>query len=536
MNPRRMLPPLLAFATVSFFPGAAGAGCGCDKPPPALAAVRPSVAYAGGAVTLFSPRFAVGEPVTVTFRSGTVAASTAVEAVVELRRDLADGVTKPQVVVPLPGLPLGPAAIAVTDASGAALAAIDDAQFTVAPDPIALPAARGAWHYPGMQAAVGRDGTIYLALDLSGLQEPLVFRAQALGLPLRFAAEDVVFKNAQGFLMQLLVDGKKGKPIPGMSVEPAAAPLLNGDILRYSRHEFATYFLQHDEREAHAVDADGWHTDGTPHIDHDHLIIAIAGRVGGGSLPAGPTLPFDLKITAYSLFHAGLVGIERVEVTHDVAIDSYDPGTMRFADAGRVYSTRLVTVKDRALVRGDVVGASLELGSGVRITGEARHIDGAPASFMQVKAPAGIPTLGKIALDDGRARLIAGPGTFLVEAIKLVKGSELVIDNTRGPVTLYVKGEVTADSGSRIVVIDPAAESFAIYLSGDKAVKLAGDGSLFAGVVYAPRSTIEIKGTSEFSGAFVGKEVKVNDRARVHFDSTLAPTASDAPEPIDAAQ
>ena len=43
--------------------------------------------------------------------------------------------------------------------------AIDDSRFTVAPVPVALPAEYGSRHYPGFQAAVGRDGTAYVAFD-----------------------------------------------------------------------------------------------------------------------------------------------------------------------------------------------------------------------------------------------------------------------------------------------------------------------------------------------------------------------------------
>src|SRR5207247_3327840 len=56
-------------------------------------------------------------------------------------------------------------------------------------------------------------------------------------------------------------------------VFPAANPATDSDALHYSRHEFTTYFLQHMERQPHAVDStDGnWHLDGSRHVDHNHL-------------------------------------------------------------------------------------------------------------------------------------------------------------------------------------------------------------------------------------------------------------------------
>ena len=51
---------------------------------------------------------------------------------------------------------------------------------------------------------------------------------------------------------------------------------------------------------------------------------------------------------------------------------------------------------------------------------------------MAVDAPAGIAALGAIDLK-GASEITEGPGTFLMEKIKLDKGSELFIDNAAGP-------------------------------------------------------------------------------------------------------
>ncbi|TMA38918.1 MAG: hypothetical protein E6J79_05065 [Deltaproteobacteria bacterium] len=165
------------------------------------------------------------------------------------RRDLADGVFKNQLVIPVPDLPLGPAAIVASRAGhGPPQIRIDDTDFTIAPAPLPVPTQYGEWRVPGYHAAVGRDGVVYVSLDLTGTTEPLVFEARALGYPLRFTNADIIFRNAQGFLMQLLV-GVDGEPVPGMFVVPASDPRSSdSDTLRYSRHEFTTYFLQHAER------------------------------------------------------------------------------------------------------------------------------------------------------------------------------------------------------------------------------------------------------------------------------------------------
>jgi len=113
----RLVLGVLAFA-VSFAPQAAEAGCGCEKPPPAPAAVRPAFAYSGAPVSLISPSFRAGQLYTVTFRSGTTGAMARAQAPAVTKRDLADGISKQHLVVPLPPLPLGPTHIVVTSLSG----------------------------------------------------------------------------------------------------------------------------------------------------------------------------------------------------------------------------------------------------------------------------------------------------------------------------------------------------------------------------------------------------------------------------------
>src|SRR5437870_1141482 len=100
-----------ALSLAAAAPQPARGGCGCDKPPPPPAQVRPGVAYTGAPVTLFSPAFVVGNAYTVTFTSGTSGQTMSVSGTIVSLRDLADGQYKPQLVVPLPSMPLGPASI-----------------------------------------------------------------------------------------------------------------------------------------------------------------------------------------------------------------------------------------------------------------------------------------------------------------------------------------------------------------------------------------------------------------------------------------
>src|SRR3954451_21164003 len=100
-NMRSRIIALLALTFAVALVGAttAHAGCGCSKPPPPIASIRPSVVYAGAPVTLFSPAFVEGTSYSVTFTAGTAVASVVVGGQAILRRDLADGQPRPQLVV-----------------------------------------------------------------------------------------------------------------------------------------------------------------------------------------------------------------------------------------------------------------------------------------------------------------------------------------------------------------------------------------------------------------------------------------------------
>ena len=295
----------------------------------------------------------------VTFASGTTSATATVEAEAVNRRDLADGVYKPQVVVPLPDLPLGPTSISVTVAGQSdPLSVVDDDAFTVAPQPVALPLAVGEYRLPDFQAAVARDGTVYLSLDLSEIHDPRTFRVQALGYPLVFMSDDVLFYNIQGFLMQRL-----GEDMPGLFSIASSNSATDSDILGYSRHEFNTWYLQHYERQPHSVDpADpNWHEDGTRHVDHDYLIMAIAGILNDGTLPVpGATPPAELVMTSATFFQHGLVGEKSVKMDKDAVTDSFNSSTGVYGSEGDVASNGEVELKDSAVVNGDVITSEFQ--------------------------------------------------------------------------------------------------------------------------------------------------------------------------------
>jgi len=268
-------------------PSPARAGCGCDKPPPPPAAVRPHFGSPGDTVTFFASKLVPGKRYRVEFGDDAAVYGTA-----ERKRDLADGLVKPQLNVRVPSLTPGPVAISVKDGWKEVLD-LSRSDFTALQRPLALSEANVDTRVRCYSAAVGRDGTVYIPVDVGAIAERTIFSGVGEQFPLLFSARDVVIYNTQGFVMQLL--GPAEADI--YEIRDVGAP--HSFELTYDRHEFVTYREQHVHEGALALDAadPAWHADGTPHVDHDHLVIAIQGTLEGSGRPrSGSTAPFDLDV------------------------------------------------------------------------------------------------------------------------------------------------------------------------------------------------------------------------------------------------
>lgn len=280
----------------------AHAGCGCDKPPPVVAPVRPAFASPGGAVTLFHPALVDGVVYDVEFTQGNVQLT--LQASATTLRDYADGNYKPQLVVAAPALPPGPTQVVVR-LGEATVHDVPSTDFTMLPRPVTVPAGNTVIKVTHYEGAVGADGTLYLPLDLSAITARTVFTGLGKGgFRFLFGAEDVAIYNVQGILMELLISSTAPYQIDDGSADVSSDTDEKGDAssrLAYDRHEFATYRQRHDTETDWLLDTDdlAWHADGSRHIDHDHIVIAIAGHLqgSGNGNGIGTTRPFTLKLS-----------------------------------------------------------------------------------------------------------------------------------------------------------------------------------------------------------------------------------------------
>jgi hypothetical protein len=286
---------LLSLLSLSAPVTLAEAGCGCDKPPPPLASIRPAFASPGNTVRLFEPGIRDGVTYTVKFvdeSAGSSEPAPKVLATARTLRDFADGIYKPQLVVQAPNLPPGPTRVIVLSGNTEVLK-IPAKDFTMLQRPLVLPEADGLTIADCYRAAVGADGTVYLPVDISAIAEHMLFSGIGWNYPLLFDGNDIVIYNTQGVLMQLL--GPKQEGI--FAIADPGSP--HSFELIYDRHEFETYRAKHTHQGGYGLDPRDpeWHSDGTRHIDHDHLVIAIQGIVEFEGVPSpGVTPPFTMDI------------------------------------------------------------------------------------------------------------------------------------------------------------------------------------------------------------------------------------------------
>ncbi len=278
------------------------AGCGCDHPPPAWAPVMPAFAAPGGKVRVWAKdaKFEVGKAYQVRFGALDLLSAATFTAV---KADYLD------VKVPAGEL-VGPVAIRVWRTTGGLLPkTVFDLQygndlFTVLPAYARIPNQAGVYDSLLSSAAVAADGTVLVPIDLTDVLDATQFAFEFDRLALAYGASDVVFYNKDGVDLTLFTlavadptqrewgsyygwDVEDDTSLGGTYFEPKVLrsldllELVNGksDMLTYWRHEFHTYRTAHMLGGTHYVDENGFHKDGTFHIDHDHVVLAIHGVV-----------------------------------------------------------------------------------------------------------------------------------------------------------------------------------------------------------------------------------------------------------------
>jgi hypothetical protein len=190
--------------------------------------------------------------------------------------------------------------------------------FTSLPPELVIPAGERVLDIHRFAAAVSADRTLLIPFDLEYVLDATQFAFQITNLAYEFNAENVIFYNSLGFdltLFELYVrngtqrqwgsydgwqvedDSELYGDVYRRKVRRSRHPSRTSDVLTYWRHEFRTYAAAHAPGGTHVVDENGRHPDGTFHVDHSHLVVAISGalRSSRGDDDDGPRDRRSLK-------------------------------------------------------------------------------------------------------------------------------------------------------------------------------------------------------------------------------------------------
>lgn len=150
--------------------------------------------------------------------------------------------------------------------------------------------------------------------------------------------------------------------------------------------------------------------------------------------------------------------------------------------------------------------------------------------------PSGVWGATTVALMGTSTVTLTGPSTLVVGSLQVSDTARLLVDDTDGPVLIYVAdGFLLSGLGSEVRATSSSPKSLLLYSdldnytgfestrTGDptRPLRTTGNANLY-GVVYAPNGTINVSGTSEVFGSTYGESVVVDGGGSIHFDESLA--------------
>ena len=105
---------------------------------------------------------------------------------------------------------------------------------------------------------------------------------------------------------------------------------------------------------------------------------------------------------------------------------------------------------------------------------------------------------------NGSATLVGKPGgaNYYLSSLTLKNGDTLTVNNTNGPVNIYLTGALEAKNGSAINVTGSTLD-FSIFSNSTQGIVFKHS-SAFKGVVYAPYAPIEMKNSADTFGLIWG--------------------------------
>ena len=150
--------------------------------------------------------------------------------------------------------------------------------------------------------------------------------------------------------------------------------------------------------------------------------------------------------------------------------------------------------------------------------GLATQFTAALSTNNNAKASPAIPTNRKILLGNGEVMVLTS-GVYSVSSIDLGNGASLIINNTNGPVYIYLTGGANFKNGSSVNIFGVPTDFF-LYSNSSADIDIFHGGS-FKGFLYAPYSNVEIKNSGDFYGIVWASYVDIKNSGSVFIDLSL---------------
>ncbi|MCH7753919.1 hypothetical protein IH970_02175 [candidate division KSB1 bacterium] len=246
-----------------------------------------------------------------------------------------------------------------------------------------------------------------------------------------------------------------------------------------------------------------------------------------------PPEPYTFKYAAFG-GQAVDAGGSTATDSFDSSVGPYDPATAN--SNGDVGSNGTITIG--GTVNGDaILGPDGILIGAENVTGDTQvlgasvpmpELDSAAAAAQNDNASLSEgydPETGAFQLSGGNRVVEFAAGTYYFTSFQITGNAGI---NVTGEVIIYIVGP-TLVAGTSNTTGDPRNMVFAIDFEntrfyGDNQatdfVKFMGS-SEFNGVVYAPKSYVQVGGSAEYKGALAAKEMFINGTGDFHFDESV---------------
>lgn len=257
----------------------------------------------------------------------------------------------------------------------------------------------------------------------------------------------------------------------------------------------------------------------------------------------------DVSATAVAMYDNEacgiLIGIDSVSLAGTPDVDSYNSTYASYnaqvpQDNGDFCSNGWIDVDGTTYVRGDAnagPGEETTVNNNSTVTGSTkprlRSIDLPTVDMSGVASnndnndipgiPSGNGKSTKSAVDkQGDLKLVAGetmdlpPGNYYLRNLELGGGSTL---NITGETNIYLTGDLKVAGGASLNNNTERPDYLNILMSGGDAL-VTSDLAAYM-VIYAPNTDIDVQGSADFYGAFVGKTLKIHGTGSVHADEAV---------------